>query len=383
TRRRDAFDLDLEAERLQLLHGLGLLQADQIGNCQPPARHEDRHRLPLAELRARSRLLGEDDVRRAVALTSASQHVETLVVDLDRSFLLAQPDHVGDDGLVITAAEEVPGKETADNEQQQQEEPEPPVPLRRRACRLGDLLLRDGGGGEESPDQLVDASRTRTASARTADPLEPGRLLVGGQGREPVARLWSTIERGCDVGRKLSASCHRTLLPERRRTNRRSQADFLPMLAAPPAPLICIDPGHGTIPAIGRQTEPIGPGSSQLKIKDGGGAAGEAPVALAIALKTRALLKGDGYRVAMTRTGRTYAGGNIERARFCNVRHAALMIRIHADGSTDRSLHGGKTLVPALRRGWTDDIYASSVRAARMVQSAVVRQTRALDLGLL
>ena len=154
------------------------------------------------------------------------------------------------------------------------------------------------------------------------------------------------------------------------------------MLAAPPTPLICIDPGHGTIPAIGRQTEPIGPGSSQRKIKDGGGTAGEAPVALAIALKTRALLKGDGYRVAMTRTGRTYAGGNIERARFCNVRHAALMIRIHADGSTDRSLHGVKTLVPALHRGWTDDIYASSVRAAREVQSAVVRQTRAPDLGL-
>jgi N-acetylmuramoyl-L-alanine amidase len=154
------------------------------------------------------------------------------------------------------------------------------------------------------------------------------------------------------------------------------------MLAVPPTPLICIDPGHGTIPAIGRQTEPIGPGSSQMKIKDGGGATGEAPVALAIALKTRALLKGDGYRVAMTRTGRTYAGGNIERARFCNVRHAALMIRIHADGSTDRSLHGVKTLVPALHRGWTDDIYASSVRAARKVQAAVVRQTRALDLGL-
>jgi N-acetylmuramoyl-L-alanine amidase len=154
------------------------------------------------------------------------------------------------------------------------------------------------------------------------------------------------------------------------------------MLAAPPTPLICIDPGHGTIPAIGRQTEPIGPGSPQSKIKDGGGTAGEAPVALAIALKTRALLKGDGYRVAMTRTGRTYAGGNIERARFCNVRHAALMIRIHADGSTDRSLHGVKTLVPAWHRGWTEDIYASSVRAARKVQSAVVRQTRALDLGL-
>jgi N-acetylmuramoyl-L-alanine amidase len=148
------------------------------------------------------------------------------------------------------------------------------------------------------------------------------------------------------------------------------------------APLICLDPGHGTVPAIGRQTEPIGPGSSVRKIKDGGGAAGEAPVALAIALRTRTLLRRDGYRVAMTRTGPTYSGGNIARARFCNVRHAALMIRIHADGSTDPSLHGVQMLYPAFHPGWTDDIYSSSLRAARLVQRAVARTTGATDLGL-
>jgi N-acetylmuramoyl-L-alanine amidase len=155
------------------------------------------------------------------------------------------------------------------------------------------------------------------------------------------------------------------------------------VLAATPAPLICLDPGHGTVPAVGRQTEPIGPGSGVRKIKDGGGAPGEAPVALAIALKTRALLRADGYRVAMTRTRAGYAGGNIARARFCNVRHAALMVRIHADGASSPSLNGVKTLFPALHRGWTDDIYAQSLRAARKVQPAVVRQTGALDLGLI
>jgi N-acetylmuramoyl-L-alanine amidase len=154
------------------------------------------------------------------------------------------------------------------------------------------------------------------------------------------------------------------------------------MLLATPPPLICLDPGHGTLPRIGRQLEPIGPGSSQRKIKDGGGTTGEAAVALAIALRTRALLQRDGYRVAMTRVGRTYAGGNIDRARFCNTRHAALMIRIHADGSTARTLHGVKTLVPALHRGWTDDIYGASIRAGRKVQTAVVAQTEALNLGL-
>src|SRR4029077_19006394 len=69
------------------------------------------------------------------------------------------------------------------------------------------------------------------------------------------------------------------------------------------AALICLDPGHGTPPAIGAQTEPIGPGSSTLKIKDGGGAPGEAAVALAIGTRMRKLLLARGYRVAMTRTG--------------------------------------------------------------------------------
>ncbi len=119
-----------------------------------------------------------------------------------------------------------------------------------------------------------------------------------------------------------------------------------------------------------------------MKIKDGGGTIDEAPVALAIARRTRALLLRNGYRVAMTRTGPTYAGGNIERARFCNVRHAALMLRIHADGSTDRSHHGISMLAPALHRGWTDDIYSRSLSAARRVQTALIRSTRATNLGL-
>jgi len=152
------------------------------------------------------------------------------------------------------------------------------------------------------------------------------------------------------------------------------------------AALICLDPGHGTPPAVGRQTEPIGPGSSIRKIKDGGGASGEAAVALAIAGKTRALLLSRGYRVAMTRTGPVFrygSGGNIARAQFCNRRHAALMLRIHADGSTDSSRYGMATLYPSFHRGWTDDIYTRSLRAARAVQRATVAATGARDNGLI
>jgi N-acetylmuramoyl-L-alanine amidase len=154
------------------------------------------------------------------------------------------------------------------------------------------------------------------------------------------------------------------------------------ILVAAPPPLVCLDPGHGTPPAIGRQTEPIGPGSRTMKIKDGGGAPGEAVVALAIGKKTRTLLLRKGFRVAMTRTGPTYRGGNIARAQFCNRRHAALMLRIHADGSTDAGVHGFSTLFPEYHRGWTDDIFAASLRAARAVQKASVAATGARNLGI-
>jgi N-acetylmuramoyl-L-alanine amidase len=148
------------------------------------------------------------------------------------------------------------------------------------------------------------------------------------------------------------------------------------------AALICIDPGHGTLPAVDREREPIGPGSRVLKEKDGGGALGEAAVVLAIARRTRALLYERGYRIAMTRTGPTTARGNIARAQFCNRRRAALMLRIHADGSTDSSRRGVSTLYPASRGGWTDDVFGPSRRAARLVQRELVRATRARDLGL-
>jgi N-acetylmuramoyl-L-alanine amidase len=148
------------------------------------------------------------------------------------------------------------------------------------------------------------------------------------------------------------------------------------------ATLICLDPGHGTVPAVGAQTEPIGPGSRVLKIKDGGGARGEAGVALQIAFRTRLLLRRRGYRVAMTRTRSGYRGGNIARAQYCNRLHAALMLRIHADGSANAGMNGISTLFPALHRGWTDDIYTASSRAAADVQRALVRATGARDLGV-
>jgi len=75
-------------------------------------------------------------------------------------------------------------------------------------------------------------------------------------------------------------------------------------------------------------------------------------------------------------------GGNIARAKFCNRHDAALMVRIHADGSTDRSRHGGSTLYPAWHKGWTSDILPESKVAAAGMQKAYIAKTGATDLGL-
>jgi N-acetylmuramoyl-L-alanine amidase len=158
-------------------------------------------------------------------------------------------------------------------------------------------------------------------------------------------------------------------------------------IAAAPPPVVCVDPGHGA--RANPATEPIGPGSSTRKIKDGGGASGvvtgqrEADLALDVSIRLRALLEREGLHVVMTRTTTSGASlGNVARARTCNRAHASLMLRVHADGSTDRSVNGTHTLYPARRVGWTDDVYAPSRIAARVVQRGLVARLGSRNLGL-
>ena len=150
---------------------------------------------------------------------------------------------------------------------------------------------------------------------------------------------------------------------------------------------IVIDPGHDARPNLA--TEPIGPGSSRRKIKDGGGTRGvvtgtpESVVNMQIARRLRGRLLARGYCVVMTRTrtaGRSM--GNVRRARIANRARAALFVRIHADGSTDRSHRGTSVLYPAHRRGWTGDVLPESRIAARRMQRALVRSMGSRDLGI-
>ena len=152
-------------------------------------------------------------------------------------------------------------------------------------------------------------------------------------------------------------------------------------------PVVVIDPGHDL--RANPATEPIGPGSATLKIKDGGGTHGvvtgirEPDLTLDVSLRLRTLLRRAGVRVLMTRERTAGVSmGNVARARIANRAGAALFLRVHADGSASGDARGTHTLTPALRPGWTDDVYGSSRRAAGLVQTELVRALGFPDRGI-
>jgi len=148
----------------------------------------------------------------------------------------------------------------------------------------------------------------------------------------------------------------------------------VPAAGAKQGATVVIDPGHDL--RANSATEPIGPGSSTMKIKDGGGTHGvvsgvrEADLNLRVALRLRMLLETTGIRVVMTRTRTAGTSiGNIARARIANREGAALFLRIHACAFP-------------VRNGWTGDIYGESRRAARIVQRELRASLGFPDRGL-
>jgi len=162
---------------------------------------------------------------------------------------------------------------------------------------------------------------------------------------------------------------------------------LVPAGVAATGPTVVIDPGHDARANL--QTEPIGPGSATRKIKDGGGTHGivtgirEADLVLDVSLRLRTLLRRAGVTVVMTRTRTAGPGmGNIARAGIANRAAAALFLRVHADGHPSSAVRGTHILVPALRRGWTDDVYRSSRRAASLLLPELVRALGFPDRGI-
>lgn len=152
--------------------------------------------------------------------------------------------------------------------------------------------------------------------------------------------------------------------------------------------LICIDPGHCVTPLAGKgYTELISPLSTEKKALYTTGTQGkgmtEEKLNLTVGLKLRDELQGLGATVIMTRDVSEITISGIERCQIANEAGADVAIRIHADGSTDPSVHGVSVLVPAGDLLGTPSIVDESVRLGQLMVDSVAKETGAKNRGMI
>jgi N-acetylmuramoyl-L-alanine amidase len=140
--------------------------------------------------------------------------------------------------------------------------------------------------------------------------------------------------------------------------------------------IICIDPGHQQKADL--STEQIGPGSNLQKPKVTGGTQGistgkpEYKLTLEASVILGKILEKKGFKVVYTRTTNDVNLSNKERAEIANRNKAALFIRIHADGSTNRNIRGFSILTPSSKNPYTQKIYKDSLKASQLILDDVM-----------
>jgi N-acetylmuramoyl-L-alanine amidase len=148
--------------------------------------------------------------------------------------------------------------------------------------------------------------------------------------------------------------------------------------------VIGLDPGHQA--HSNSDHEPIAPGSGETKKKVSSGTQGrftgvaEYEVNLQVGLKLKQILTDLGATVVMTRESHDVDISNSERATMMNDAGAALVVRLHCNGSDNSDKHGAVVLIPS--NDCTAAINDASKEAGRCIIKAFVEATGAKDLGL-
>ena len=155
--------------------------------------------------------------------------------------------------------------------------------------------------------------------------------------------------------------------------------------------IIAIDPGHqlGNSRHTSQINRQVDAGGFRKPCNTTGTATNagypESSFAMSTANYLKARLEALGAKVYLTRTTESYAlwGPCIDvRGRFGAKVHADLMVSIHGDGAPSQ-YRGFFVIRPALRKGWTDDIYTRSNTLGQYIRAGLdgVRLARANDYG--
>jgi len=148
--------------------------------------------------------------------------------------------------------------------------------------------------------------------------------------------------------------------------------------------IICIDPGHGNFK--NNYQEKIAPTSDTKKSAFVSGANGlkysESEINLMISKKLEEKLISYGATVITTRSDENALLGNVQRAQLANENNADLAIRLHADGSDNKSVRGMSMLIPGDKYIKDIELISNSKRLGELVLKNTVSETGARNRGI-
>jgi len=132
-----------------------------------------------------------------------------------------------------------------------------------------------------------------------------------------------------------------------------------PSMRYTPRPVIAIDPGHPSEVSAGTAVQN---GTTEVHI------------AWEVALKLRDLLRERGYDVVMTKSSEMQLVRNVDRAEIGKRAHAALMVRLHCDASSDSGFaiyYPDRQGTAEGKTGPGDDVMRRSAVAAQALHSGM------------